>query len=100
MGITDRDLRSLDDYLAAVREVYTGQHIHKGRLAAAVLAQEGQYLAGAHVQADVIIGYHASKGLGYISKFNSILRRYDPHLFRSVANSQKDFLQKSFCQFV
>ena len=43
-------------------------HIHQGRFAAAVFAQQGQYLAAAHAQRDILVGHDSAKGLGNVPK--------------------------------
>ena len=63
--ITDIDL-------ALIGEIDAGDHIHQGRFAAAVLAQQGQYLAAAHTQRDILVGHDSAKGLGNVLQAHSI----------------------------
>ena len=69
--ITDIDL-------ALIGEIDAGDHIHQGRFAAAVFAQQGQYLAAAHAQRDILVGHDSAKGLGNVLQAHSIfvLRHY------------------------
>ena len=55
--------------LTFVRLGQTVQHVHQGRLARAVLAEEGVDLAPPHVQIDVVVGDDAG-----------IQLRHSPHL--------------------
>ena len=58
--------------LALVGEVDTGDHVHQGRLAAAVFAQQGQNLAAAHAQGNILVGHDGAKGLGDVLQAHSI----------------------------
>ena len=58
--------------LALVGEVDTGDHVHQGRLAAAIFAQQGQNLAAAHAQGNILVGHDGAKGLGDVLQAHSI----------------------------
>ena len=55
----DRDGRAVEQDLALVRDGQPVQDVHEGRLAGAVLAEQGVDLAGPQVEADVVVGEHA-----------------------------------------
>ena len=62
----DRVLRRVDRHrlpvhedLARVRGVEPVEDAHQGRLAGAVLAEQGVYLAAPQVEVDVVVGEHA-----------------------------------------
>ena len=50
--------------LPGIGQVVTEQHDHQPGFAGAVLAQQGQHLAGAQVQRDVVVGQQITKALG------------------------------------
>ena len=54
--IGDADVLAGDGDLALVAGVGTGEDLHQGRLAGAVLADESEDLAGEHVDVDVVAG--------------------------------------------
>ena len=71
--------------LALVGEVDTGDHVHQGRLAAAVFAQQGQNLAAAHAQGNILVGHDGAKGLGDVLQAHSIfVLRHCAGSFRMV----------------
>ena len=51
---------------ALVRVVDAGEHVHKGGLAAAVFAQQGQDLSPVDVQPDLVVGQNRTEGFGYV----------------------------------
>ena len=60
----DDDGFALDDDLSFIREIYAREHIHKGGLAAAVFAEEGQDLTFVHGEIHILIGNDISEKLG------------------------------------
>ena len=50
--------------LAAIGLVVAGEHLHQGRLAGAVLAEQRVDLAGAHLERDVVERLHPGERLG------------------------------------
>ena len=72
-------LLTVHNNLAAVREINTGNHIHKRRLTAAVLAQHGENLSLADIHAYVVIGYDLrTECLCNMSKLDCILHVSNP----------------------
>ena len=65
--LVDCDLLAVDPNAAAVRLINAGEHVHKGGLAGAVLAQKRQDLTRLHIQVDAVIGHHTAEGLGDLS---------------------------------
>ena len=61
---------AVDAYLALVREVDAGEHVHKRRLAAAVLAEERKYLAPVYIEPDSVICDDGAEGLRDIAHFD------------------------------
>ncbi len=49
------DLFPVDEYLPLVREVDAGEHIHKRRFPAAVLAEQREDLSPVYVQPDLVV---------------------------------------------
>ena len=61
MGILDLDGAPLKVDLALVDAIDAGEDLHEGRFAGAILADQPQYFAGMHLQADIIQRLHAWK---------------------------------------
>ena len=66
---------SIDQKLTAVRVVYTGDHVHQRRFAAAVFAQQGENFSSADGQGDIAVGNNAAECLGNMAQFNGILHK-------------------------
>ena len=65
-----------DRALVAAMRIDARQHLHERRLAGAVLADDGVYFAGAHIQVDVLQRLHAGKRLGDVAHFkNDVVHR-------------------------
>ena len=67
----DRVLRRVNPYvlaldvnLALVRVVQPVEDVHEGRLAGAVLAEQGMHLTPAQVEVDVVVGEDPGEALG------------------------------------
>ena len=58
LGGSNGDLPAVDKDLAFIGEINTGDHVHQGCLAGAVLAQDGQNLTPIDRQAHVLIRHH------------------------------------------
>ena len=72
----ERILRRTDDYLfpvdkdlTLIGEIYAGEHIHQRRLAAAVLAEQGEYLSPVDVKPDLVVCNDRAEGLCDVSHF-------------------------------
>ena len=63
-ALVDDRLASESDR-AAVGAVDAGHDLHQGRLAGAILADQGMHLTRAQVEVDVQQGLNARKGLGH-----------------------------------
>ena len=61
---TDYNLFPVDQDLPFIRVIDPGDHIHQGRLAAAVLAENSQDFPPVYVQIHMIIGQDAAESLG------------------------------------
>ncbi len=68
------DLPSIEDDGAAVLAIGAVQDLHQGRLARAVLADDGMHLAFGHGQAGVIEGHHTGKDLDDVPHFEQHVR--------------------------
>ena len=59
----------VDQDLAGIGLVQPVQDVHEGGLAGAVLAEQAESLAVAHLETYVVIGEHTWEALGYAAKF-------------------------------
>ena len=75
----DQNLLAVDEDLPLVREINAGEHIHQGRLAAAVFAQQCQNFPFVDVQPHPVIGQHGAEPFGNV-----------PHLYGGFLFFQKD----------
>ena len=77
-GGTDGHSLIADINLTLIGEVDTGNHIHQRGFAAAVLAQQGQYLAAAHPQGHILVGHDRAEGFGNVLQAHRkfVLRHY------------------------
>ena len=64
------DLLPVDEDLTLVGEVYAGEHVHQRRFAAAVLAQQGKYLAPVYVQPDLVVRHDRAEGFRDVAHFD------------------------------
>ena len=71
-GGTDGDRLIVDVDIALIGEINTRDHIHQGGFAAAVLAQQGQNLAAAYPQRNILVGHNGTKGLGNVLQAYSV----------------------------
>ena len=55
---------AVDENFTLIGEVNAREHIHHGGFAAAVFAQQSQYLALVNIQIYLVIGHHGAKGFG------------------------------------
>ena len=76
LGGVDGHGLALHEDLASVGLVNAGEHIHQRSLARAVLAQQRQDLAPAQGQVYILVGHHASEGLGNPPHFNGVFLRH------------------------
>ena len=74
--------------LALIGVVDAGDHVHQGRLAAAVFPQQGQDLAPAHAQRDILVSHHRAKGLGDVLQTHGVFG-----LRHSAGSSHRLFFQ-------
>ncbi len=65
---------SFDRDVAAVGRIETRHHLDQGRLAGAVLAEQGGDLAGAHVEIDIVERQHARKRFGDAARDEHLAR--------------------------
>ncbi|MGC0386981.1 hypothetical protein RKD33_007198 [Streptomyces sp. SAI-129] len=63
-GAVEDDRCAVEQHLAGVRPVHSGQRLDEGRLSGAVLAGEGVHLAGEQLQGDVPERTDRAEGLG------------------------------------
>lgn len=59
------DALPVEEHLAAVRPVHSGEGLDQGRLACAVLTRERVRLAGEQLQGDVLQGPYGTEGLAH-----------------------------------
>jgi len=69
---TEADSLAFNDNRALFRLVESGQDIHQGALACAVLAEQRVHFALAQIKVDMIVGKHAWEALDDPAHFNSI----------------------------
>ncbi len=69
--IGDSDRRAVEQNLALVRRLDPINHLHEGRLACPVLAEQRVNLAGLDLEVDVFVGAHAGKRLADANQLQS-----------------------------
>ena len=69
LGGTDHRFLIVDEDLAFVREINTGEHVHQGRLTAAVFSQQGKNLPFVDIQPHPVIGQDGAEPLGDVPHF-------------------------------
>ena len=57
----DHDFFPVDQDLAFIREIDTGNHVHQGSLAAAVLSQNSQDFSPVNVQVHMVVRHHRAE---------------------------------------
>ena len=70
---TDICRLAIDDDLPAVRVIDTGDHIHQGCFAGAVLAQQGQNLPAADIHGNIMVCNDRTKSFGYMFQLDGVL---------------------------
>ena len=70
-GPADLHRLAVDEDLALVRLEQAVEDVHQGRLAGAVLAEQGVDLAGLDGQVDVVVGDQVTEALGDAAQFES-----------------------------
>ena len=78
VGRAKMDFGSVDEYVPLVGMVQPHQDIHQGRLARAVLSDEGPYRMLTHRQVDMVASQDTRKSFGYASKLEASYR-FMPH---------------------
>ena len=66
----EADLPPVDGDGALVRLLHAVEDLHQGRLAGAVLPDDGVHRAGPHDDLDVGVGHHAGEALGYAAQLD------------------------------
>ena len=64
LGRADHDLFPVNQDLSLIREINPGDHVHQGRLAAAVLTENRQDFTPVNVQIHMVVRYHRTEALG------------------------------------
>ena len=72
-GRADHDLLAVNVNLSLIRKINTGEHIHKGGLAAAVFSQQSQNLSLIDVQPYPVVGKNRAEALGNVAHLHRSL---------------------------